>query len=158
VARRARPDRGRDVHLDETRQFEQGFPGGGIDEVVEGDLVALIAHAAHEREELGVRPLVLEDLEHHLARRQQLVQAAGEEFARDVDERLLVAERLLPAEAVETRDQHLPGGERAVQEIGARGRAAARAAEEQFIGYDPRMAVEDGLAAEYDVLGGGFDR
>ncbi len=140
------------VHLDDVGQFEQRLvPLLEGDEVVQRQGEALLLQFAAAADDFGRDVDGFEDFEDEFLARQQLDGVARQHARVEVDEAEIGAERRLQAEF---REDMAEDGGRGGEVVGDLRAVLRAAAEQQLVGVELLLAVEDRLAADEDFLGG----
>ena len=141
-----------DVDLDDLDQGQQvGKFGFQLDDVVEGQREAGSLERSAALDDSRCRRHGLENFQHHRMARQQFEHVAEQEGFVNIDEAAMAAQRCLDAEFAEGVGDDRSGG---LHAVGYLGEVAAAATEEQFVGVQPLLAVEDGLSSEKKLVGG----
>ena len=143
------------VDLDDARQLDERQQGVAVDEIVQGEQVAAVAQVPAGRDHLGRGVDVLEHLDDDPVARKGAGQPADEQVRGEIDETGVVAGNAVDVLGEEGGGQQAAGGPLAAQlaELQPKGLA-----EEQFIGEQLLVDVEDRLPGDVDVHGAGGKR
>ena len=143
------------VDLDDARQLDERQQGVAVDEIVQGEQVAAVAQVPAGRDHLRAGLHVLQDLDDDPVAREGAGHPADEQVRGEVDEAGAGAGDAVDVLGEEGGGQQAAGGPLAAQfaELQPQGLA-----EEQFIGEQLLVDVEDRLAGDVNVHAAGESR